>query len=199
MNGEIPAKRRWYRSVWPRVAVVAPVAILLATYLTVTLGYELAQGGIGDFGTRVRHAGGAPEAQYELVEGSRAELGFAIANPGPATVRVTDVTAGPLRGLVLDAVVMHEGYAYRGDGAVTADLFTADRIPFRATALNPDGALMVWLRIRVTGADLPYPPCSGLRLETATVRYTVLGVPRTQSLPMGFVASFLVPGAGCPE
>lgn len=67
-----------------------------------------------------------------------------------------------------------------------------DARPFRRLTVRAGDQVMVWLALRITGANA-YPPCSGLTLTNATIRYHVLRFPRTQALPLQTAINFRTP------
>ncbi|GAB4051140.1 hypothetical protein GCM10028775_26470 [Catellatospora paridis] len=116
-------------------------------------------------------------AVHELRPGNTVRIAITVRNPGPLPIAVDEVA---LRSpdVAVDAVTMLE---HAGESAECCR--PEDAGPFRPVTVSPDDQVMIWLTLRVTGAN-PYPPCSGFALEAADVSYHVLRFPRTQSLPL---------------
>lgn len=61
--------------------------------------------------------------------------------------------------------------------------------PFHPVSLRVSDEALVWLVLRLTGANT-YMPCSSFALVGVEVRYRILGMPRTQRIQLPRRVSF---------
>lgn len=147
-----------------RVGLVALAVLVLgaAGYLVAAFSYDLAPGTTTVCAARRVTPEGATECRYPFIAGSTVELAVTVANPGAVPVRITAATI-PI--------------AWPG--------VTVQTPQFQPTTVRPDAELLVWLTIQLGGEALP-PPCAGFSVERIQVDFTVLGLPRTAQVPLGF-------------
>ncbi|MGC4865616.1 hypothetical protein ACLQ3B_09295 [Micromonospora sp. DT53] len=185
-----PSARRTGRR--GRISVVVAVVLLLlfAAYLTVTLRYELGAGNSWAHPQSFSDssAGGIREYRYLAQPGRTIEYGFSIANRGPVTVK-------------LDEVVDHGGFQYSVDRVriepdVTRQGVTGfSAVPFQPIDLRPDDQVFIWVTLRFPEGAQVSGPCAAFWFDTQSVRFTALGMPREQRVPIGHVIRVTTPEA----
>ncbi|KAB1903299.1 hypothetical protein F8279_23860 [Micromonospora sp. AMSO1212t] len=186
------AARRARRRGKTILAALVVVLVLLSTYLTITLRYELHQGNFGANPQALSSATAGPYTEYRYLAqpGRSIEYGFSIANRGPLTIRLKEVTKDGGPGYVVDQVhvnmdVNREGFE-RGKAT-----------PFEPIDLPAGDQIFVWVTLRFSeDLLLNYqPPCAGFSFATHEVRFNVLGMQREQRVPIGYFIRVETPDA----
>ncbi|MGC4756835.1 hypothetical protein [Micromonospora trifolii] len=172
-------------------AIVAVVLLLLsAAYLTVTLRYGLGAGNSWAHPQSFSDssAGDIREYRYLAQSGRTIEYGFSIANRGPVSV-------------TLEEVVDHGGLEYSVDRVrmepdVTRQGVTGfHAVPFQPIDLGQDDQVFIWVTLRFPEGAQMGGPCAAFRFDTQSVRFTALGMPREQRVPIGHVIAVTTPDA----
>ena len=168
------------------------VLVLLSTYLTITLRYKLHQGNFGANPQALSSATAGPYTEYRYLAqpGRSIDYGFSIANRGPLTIRLKEVTKDGGPGYVVDQVhvnmdVDREGFE-RGKAT-----------PFEPIDLPAGDQIFVWVTLRFSEDLLlnHQPPCAGFSFATHEVRFNVLGMQREQRVPIGYFIRVETPDA----
>ncbi|MEU8152564.1 hypothetical protein AB0B94_02720 [Micromonospora sp. NPDC048986] len=175
-----------------RICVVAAVVLLLlsAAYLTATLRYEL---GAGSFSAHPQSfsdssAGGIREYRYLAQPDRTIEYGFSIANRGPVTVALEEVVDQGGPAYSVDRVRMEPDVIRQGITGFHA-------VPFQPIHLRPDDQVFIWVTLRFSEGAQVSGPCAAFWFDTQSVRFTALGMPREQRVPIGHVITVTTPDA----
>lgn len=164
--------------------------LALAGYLSVSLSYQLEHGDTWSVGDNAVHAESSREvAVHRLHEGYETQIAITVRNPGPLAVTLDEVSFDSADIAVGEVTMIERA----GQGSRSCCV-AADAEPFRPITLGTDDQVMVWLALRVTAVS-PYPTCAGFTLESAGLRYQVLGIVRSQRLPLQTKIAFHSP---CP-
>ena len=154
-------------------AVVVPV-LLVAGYLYVAHTYSLAYGDRG--------SGPGPKP----LNGEPVVVSLTVRNPGRISVGFTGVRL-PAPDPAIELIRMIDR-AGDGPGCCSPD----HTVGFRPVTLVPGSQVMLFLTLRVTGAQ-SYPPCTGFSLERVLVSYEVLDVSREEPIAFPEPVSFRTP------
>ncbi|MFJ6166203.1 hypothetical protein ACIQH6_13900 [Micromonospora orduensis] len=186
-----PDVRRTGRRLRGLLAVALVLLVLAAAYLIVTLRYALATGNSGAYPGAFAEsfAGDVREARYLAVPGRTIEYAFSIANRGRLPVRLDKVLAAD--GVdYTTAQIRMEPDSERG--------FTTP-VAFQPVDLRPDDQVIIWVTLRSPDQAQQRSECGAFWFDTQRVRFTVLGMPREQQVPLGHVIRVTTPdSAGQP-
>ncbi|MEU2700489.1 hypothetical protein [Micromonospora aurantiaca (nom. illeg.)] len=186
------AARRARRRGKAILASLVVVLVLLSTYLTITLRYKLHQGNFGANPQALSSAtaGLYTEYRYLAQPGRIIEYGFSIANRGPLTVRLKEVTKDGGPGYAVDQVHVNMDVGREGFERGKAT-------PFEPFDLPAGDQIFVWVTLRFSeDLLLNYqPPCAGFSFATHEVRFNVLGMQREQRVPIGYLIRVETPDA----
>ncbi|MGC5019708.1 hypothetical protein [Micromonospora sp. DT47] len=177
------------------VILAASLALIsvIGAHLAVTLRYKLDAGfffGSPDAYARV-DADNVTEHRHLARPGATIDYAFGIANPGPFTVRLQEVIDEGSGSYTHERVRMKELSREKSPSPV--DLGPADAVPFRPVDLRPNAGLLVFVTLRL-GQEIP-PECAGFSFDVQRVRFTVLGMPREQLVPIGHVIKVEAPAS----
>ncbi|SCF40527.1 hypothetical protein GA0070215_12471 [Micromonospora marina] len=174
------------------MAALIVALALLATYLTITLRYKLDHGNFGANPQALSSAAAGPYTEYRYLAqpGRSIEYGFSIANRGPLTIRLKEVTSDGRPAYTVDQVHVNVDAGREGFERGKAT-------PFKPIDLAAGDQIFVWVTLRFSDDLLLnyQPPCAGISLATQRVRFDVLGMQRRQSVPIGYFVSLETPGA----
>lgn len=173
------------------MAAGAVVVLGMAGYLAVTGTYRLEHGNfwaVGEgAGLEPGDRGDPQVAVHELRPGSPVRIAVTVRNPRRLAVTLTEVTFASTHVAVGEVTMIVQ--TFHGPQACC---LPQDAQPFASHVLRHNEQVAVWLWLYPTG-DTPYPPCSGFGLAEVTVRFQVLGMRRTQQLPLRTAIMFRVP------
>jgi hypothetical protein len=175
------------RRLW--IGAGAVVVLAVASYLVVSLTYQLEPGDTWAVGEGATFPTNDQDvALHELRQGQEVQIGITVRNPGRLPIAFDEVDLGGAD-ILVDEVTMIE-HAGRGPQCCRPQ----DAKPFHRVNLGTDDQVMLWLVLRITPANF-YSPCTGFTLESADIRYRVMGMPRSQQLPLRTKIEFQAP---CP-
>lgn len=184
----LSAARRAGRRVKILVTAACVLLLLSTTYLTVTLRYELAAGNHGSSQGSFSDSfsGNVREVRYLAPPGGAIEYGFSIANKGPLTVRLEEIMKSDGVDFTIERVSMERDIVRKG--------VVHDAVPFQPVDLRPDEQVFLWVTLRFADEVPPRgSECSSVWFETQVVRFTVLGMPREQRVPLWTVIRLTKP------
>jgi hypothetical protein len=175
------------RRLW--IGVIAAVVLAVAAaYLLVSLNYQLEHGDTWNVGEgAVFEESDREVAFHELRAGNKVQIAITVRNAGALRVTLGEVAIDGAD-VVVDEVTMNE----RAGQDPHSSYLARDGVAFHPVELRSGDQVMVWLTLRVTGAN-PYPPCAGLTLESANLRYDVMGLARSQRLLLRTKIAFRAP------
>jgi hypothetical protein len=173
-----------------RLLIVACVVILAAAYLVFTKTYRLEHGDTWSVGQGAVIEGGVGSDQQVAVHVLRpshtVEIAITVGNPGALPV---SFSGAHFEGNDVETTLVRMiERAGEGPGCCRP----GDAVNFHPISIPRGKQVMLWITLRVTGAN-PYPPCSGFTLQEITVEYVVLGMPREQRIALRIPLSFRAP------
>ncbi|WP_212845249.1 hypothetical protein [Catellatospora sp. IY07-71] len=143
-------------------------------------GYHLVAGGYFSGSEHEEHrAGGVTEVRFRWDESVLHTFAFSLDNPGGHPVVVEEVSRDPGMFRIVDVEVSTPG----------------GRRPFQPVEIAPGRHLVLVLTLRTEAPS--GGPCARAWTETLLVRYTVLGVSRSEPVQTRQVIGFQVPGESC--
>lgn len=171
------------------IAAGAVVALATASYLYVSLTYRLEHGHMWSVGDGAVFDERNPRSIgfHPLRPGYELRIAITVRNPGKLTVALDNVTLDNAD-MVIEELTMIE------DAEQDLCCRAEDAKPFHPIDLRAGGEVAVWLALRVSPAN-PYSPCTGFTLESAGLRYQVMGITRSQRLALRSPIVFRSP---CP-
>ncbi|MEV5208058.1 hypothetical protein AB0K35_11365 [Micromonospora sp. NPDC053740] len=183
-----PAARRIGRRGRISVVVVVVLLLLSAAYLTVTLRYELGPGNSWAHPQSFSDssAGDIREYRYLAQPGRTIEYGFSIGNRGLVTVTLEGVVDQGGLEYSVDRVRMEPDVTRQGITGFHA-------VPFQPIDLRPDDQVFLWVTLRFPEGAQVSGPCAAFWFDTQSVRFTALGMPREQRVPIGHVIKVTTP------
>ena len=174
------------RKIW--VAAGAGVLLALTGYLVITGTHQLEHGNFWNVGEGAVFDRVDPDvAIHELRAGSNVRIAVTVRNPERIPAVLSEVSVDSTD-IAVDEVTMIE-LPLRNPQACCSPEHAES---FHPVVLHRGDEVAVWLALHLTGAN-QYSPGSGFTLGAVTIRFRVLGMPRTQWLPLGTGIMFRAP------
>ncbi len=176
---------RRLRIVW--ASAMTAIIAAASAFLGVTLTYKVEHGSFAYVGSNYLEWE-TDRVVHPFVVGYTTRVAISIRNPGPWRVTLDGVSLTELPDVAVDSIAVTPA-----DPRLCCMPEYAE--PFHPVTFGPQAEVSVWLDLRVTSERQHYDPCGGLGFDRVEVRYSVLGMHRTQDLALRTELVFREP---CP-